>query len=456
VPKFAPWPFAGLSVQRPPGFGWSWGNSGVEERTKMRRTNRAALAVACAASLALSACGDDGGSDGGGGGGAASGGTIKLGYLTSLSGAASAGFTGLEGGANARLEAYKAEGGKCADTDFEVVMGDDTSNPQGALTAAQKLVQQDKVYAVLPSSSFLTGAAQYLTTQASGTPVVGAGFDASPQWQDEKIRNMFTAVGSVDYNKVATTFGDYWSALGGTKAAVVAFDTQSSSSAALGGVQSAENAGLERGYVNVNVPFGTSDVGAIVLGIKESGADVAYLPLTPDTAFAIVGGLKQAGVEMKSVLLATGYGADLLKSDPAVQAAQGVGFLTAYAPTELETEATQAQSEALKQYAGSESGIPSFSESMGWLTTDLFLHGLELAGCDASQEEFIDSLRSDASWDANGLLGEPTDFSQYGDIAGGNGPGNCVYVSILEERTFVPDENAKPACGELLDETVER
>src|SRR5215207_8391856 len=26
VPKWAPWPLAGLSVQRPPGFGWSWGN----------------------------------------------------------------------------------------------------------------------------------------------------------------------------------------------------------------------------------------------------------------------------------------------------------------------------------------------------------------------------------------------------------------------------------------------
>src|SRR5215218_461756 len=420
----------------------------------MRRTNRVGLAAVAVATLTLTACGGD--DDGGSGGGGQAAGPIKLGVITSLSGPVSAGFVGVEEGIDARLQAYKAEGGDCADTDFEVVMGDDTSTPQGALTAAQKLVQQDKVYAVLPSSSFLTGAAQYLTTQASGTPVVGASFDASPQWQDEKSRNMFSAVGSVDYNKVATTFGDYWSALGGTKAAVVAFDTQSSSNAALGGVQSAENAGLERGYVNVNVPFGTSDVGAIVLGIKESGADVAYLPLTPDTAFAIVGGLKQAGVEMKSVLLATGYGADLLKSDPAVQAAQGVGFLTAYAPTELETEATQAQSEALTEYAGSESGIPSFSESLGWLTTDLFLHGLEKAGCDASQEEFIDTLRSDATWDANGLLGEPTDFSKYGDIAGGNGPGNCVYVSILEERTFVPDENAKPFCGELLDETVER
>jgi ABC-type branched-subunit amino acid transport system substrate-binding protein len=422
----------------------------------MRRTNRAALAVACAASLALSACGDDGGSDGGGGGESAAGGTIKLGYLTSLSGAASAGFTGLEGGANARLEAYKAAGGECADNDFEIVMGDDTSNPQGALTATQNLIQQEEVYAVLPSSSFFYGAGQYAGTQASGTPFIGASFDGGEQWQNEEYRNLFTAIGSVDYNKVAGTYGDYWSELGGTKAAAVAFDTPSSSGAALAAVQGAEDAGLDRGYVNVNVPFGTTDVGAIVLGIQESGADVLYLPLTPDTAFAIVGGLKQAGVDIKSVLLATGYGADLLKSEPAVQAAQGVGFVTTYAPTELETEATQAQSEALTEYAGSESGIPSFSEAMGWLTTDLFLHGLELAGCDASQEEYIDSLRDDASWDAGGLLGEKNDFSQYGNIAGGTGPGNCFYVSILQERTFVPDENAKPICGELLDETVQR
>jgi len=413
----------------------------------MRRTNQVLAGVMCAAMLAVSGCGGD--SDDSGSDDSSAGGTVKLGYLTSLSGAASAGFTGVEDGAKARLEAYKADGGKCASTTFDMVMGDDASSPQGALTATQKLVQQDKVFAVLPASSFFFGAGQFAGTTASTTPFMGASFDGGPQWLNEDYKNLFTATGSVDFPKVADTYGKYWTSLGATKAAAVSFDTASSSSAALSVLQSAEEAGIPTGYSNVKVPFGSTDVGPIVLGIQQSGADVLYLPTTPDTAFAIIGGLKQAGVELKSVLLATGYGADLLKSEPAVQAGQGAGFLTVSAPTELGGEAETYQSDSLIKYADATSPIPSFSQQMGWLTTDLFLHGFELADCKASQADVISQLRGSSDWDANGLFGGPTDFSSYGDIAGGNGPGNCIYVSILEGSKFTPDPAAAPLCGEL-------
>src|SRR5215207_3837560 len=225
----------------------------------MRRTHRVGLALACATALALSACGsDDDDEDGGGGGQAASDGPIKLGYLTSLSGPAAASFGGIEEGANARLSAYAEEGRDCSDTEFEVVMGDDASSPQGALAGVQNLVQQEEVYAVLPSSSAFYGAGEWAGTQGSGTPFVGASFDGGPQWQNEDYRNLFTATGANDYEKVADTYGQYWSDLGGTKAAVVAFDTPSSSGAALAAVQGAESAGLDRGYVNVSVPFGST------------------------------------------------------------------------------------------------------------------------------------------------------------------------------------------------------
>jgi len=174
----------------------------------MRRTNRVALAVACAAALAaLSACGSDSG--GGGGEGQSAGGTIKIGILTSMSGSASAGFTGVEDGAQARLDAYKDSGGKCADTDFQLVTGDDTSSPEGALTATQNLVQQQKVFAVLPSSSFFYGAGQYAGTQASGTPFVGAGFDGGPQWQNKDYTNLFASTGSVSPSTITRSVTGY-------------------------------------------------------------------------------------------------------------------------------------------------------------------------------------------------------------------------------------------------------
>lgn len=83
-----------------------------------------------AAVLVLAACG------GGSAGADNTSGPVKVGVLTSLSGAAGAHYAGTESGVKARFAAYKAAGGKCASRGFDVVMADDQSTPQGALTAA--------------------------------------------------------------------------------------------------------------------------------------------------------------------------------------------------------------------------------------------------------------------------------------------------------------------------------
>ncbi|WP_327100550.1 ABC transporter substrate-binding protein [Nocardia vinacea] len=409
----------------------------------MRRVGAIAAWV-CAAMFLVPACGS-----GGSGGPGNTSGPVKVGVLTSLSGAATANYAGTEPGVKARFAAYQAANGKCAARGFDVVMGDDQSTPQGALTAAQKLVQQDHVYAVLPVSTYFYGAGQYAGTQASKTPFLGAGFDGGEQWFNPKYDNLFAATGGTDYNKTATTLGDYWKKIGGTKAAVLSYNTPSATKSAEGAALSAEHAGLTRGYVNIRIPFGTTDVGPYVLGIKESGADVLYAPVIPDTGFALMTGLRQAGVEMKSVLLATGYGADLLKSPPAIAAGQGVGFMTSFAPTEMNTEATRAFSAALKQHAGSETGIPSFSMAVGWVSADLLIEGLEKAGCNAGQEQLMSALRTDKTWTAGGLFPKPADFENRGSYSVGS-PGNCTFISILRGDKFVPDTNGAPACGEQI------
>src|SRR5207244_8376553 len=74
----------------------------------------------------------------------------------------------------------------------------------------------------------------------------------------------------------------------------------------------AKAAGLKSGYVTTTLPFGVTDVGPVVLGIKNSGSDGLYLPLDSDTNFAIVTALQQNNVKMRSNVLATGYSQDLL------------------------------------------------------------------------------------------------------------------------------------------------
>lgn len=123
--------------------------------------------------------------------------------------------------------------------------------------------------------------------------------------------------------------------------------------------------------------------------------------------------------------------------------------MTSYAPVETDTEATQAWSAALKKYAKSASGIPSFSQAVGWISADLLLHGLEKAGCTASQEELMTALRADRTWTAGGLFPKPADFADKGSYSVG-GPGDCTFVSLLEGEKFVPDPAGAPACGEQI------
>ncbi len=417
----------------------------------MRTRTRTLVGATCALLLALTACGTDDEEPGAAGGGAentgsASGGSqnVKIGILTPLSGPAAATYgTNARTGVEARLAAYAEEGGQCADVEFEVVEADDTSNPAGALASAQRLVQQEDVYAILSTSPFTFGGIQFLTTQASDIPVLGDATDQNPGWR-EPGNNLFQSQAVPDPAHVFGQLGEYFSAIGGTTFAGASFPVQASQAALESAAESAEAAGLEVGYTNTEVPFGTSDVGAIVLGIRDSGADVLYLPITFDTALAVVEGLRQADVELKGIVAATGYGNDLLESEPAVAAAQGVSFSLGYAPAALETEATERLASAVRDQ-GIESGIPAYAMASGWFNADLLLHGLELAGCDAPRADFVAALDQDSTWDAGGLYPNPIDYTtaEIDQV--------CQYFVTLEGEEFVPVEDASPACGERID-----
>ncbi|WP_409332515.1 ABC transporter substrate-binding protein [Trujillonella humicola] len=399
--------------------------------------------MACASALVLSACGSDdeaaGGGSGSGGGGNAAGGTVEVGILTALSGPGAAAAAGSIRGAEARFAAYD---GECSDLDFTIVQADDTSSAQGALAGAQKLIQQDDVYAMINVSAFFYGASPFLTSQASGTPVIGGAWDGAQEWSATDD-NLFNSGFVPNYEIVYSQAGDFLADQGATKAAGIAYVSPSSQAGLENGLASVEAAGIEIGYTNNSVQFGSTDVGPLVLGILDSGADAVYTTINFDTSLALVAGLKQAGWD-GTFISPTGYGADLLASAPAVEIGQGVIFSNAFTPVESGTEATQALSEAL-QAEGNESGIPGFYESQGWFGADLFLHGLEQAGCDATQEELISTLQQTDDWDAGGLYPRPIPqtTTEYDE--------QCSFYLTLEGDGFVPLNDGEPFCGTPVD-----
>jgi len=366
--------------------------------------------------------------------------------ITSLTGPYSSNFTTLEKGVKARLAVANAEGGVNGHK-LTYVMADDTSTPAGALAATKRLIQQDKVYGILDGSPIFYAAAS--EAKAQSMPVTGVSFDGGPEWHDKSYTTFFDAYGYADYSIAATTMTDFFKTQGCAKVGSIGNIGLSSGLAAIAAVDAAGEGGLQKGFLDSKLPLTSTDAGPDVIAIKNSGTDCLYLPLTPSLAFSVVAGLRQAGATMKSVVLATGYGGDILASKAGVQAAQGIIFSSSESPVEAMTAATKAFQEALAKYAG-ETGVPRFGEYVGWTIADLFVYGLKQAGGDASQAQFVSNLRASKTWDAGGLYSQPTDFADPAPVAGGVGPGNCTNMVKLQDRTFVPIEGAMPVCGSVI------
>ena len=142
--------------------------------------------------------------------------------------------------------------------------------------------------------------------------------------------------------------------LGAKKVAAIGYGASPSSSETAKAVENfgAPAVGLEGVYLNNTLEFGSTDVGPIVLGIKNSGADAVYLPLDSNTNFAIVQALQQNGVKTKANVLATGYSQDLLDQPIAKTITPNDVMQSSYKPIELGGPAIKTFVDNLKKYGG--------------------------------------------------------------------------------------------------------
>lgn len=403
----------------------------------MRRQLGECAVLVVAACTALAACGSSGGS--GSGSTSASSGPIKIGVVTDLTGAASSGFTTNVKGIEAYVDRINAAGGVHG-RKITYVVGDTTSTPTGALTAVQNLVQNDHVFAIVENSSVFYGAEAYLLQ--AGVPVVGSAIDG-PEWTDPKNTNLFAAAGVNNTAYMSVAQGRFMKSQGVTKCASIGYSSSvSSQNAATGFIRSCEAAGLKSGYLNNQVPFGSTDVGPIALAMKAAGVDGLYLPVVPNTAFALVVALHQLGVNLKSILLATGYGGDLLASPIGVQLGQGLEFATIGAPAEANTPATMQRAADLAKVGVT--GSPTFAEQEAYLTMSAFVAGLKAAGPSPTPQSFMTAMSRITNFDADGLLApEKIDFHNYAPSSG------CLWVAKLVGKAFSVVAGT-PICAPLV------
>jgi ABC-type branched-subunit amino acid transport system substrate-binding protein len=412
----------------------------AHKKAKLLAAAAAVVMVAAACSSSSKSGSTTGGTVGSSGSGGAGGNkTYTIGIITDVTGPGASSNKSTVTGAQAGV-VYATRNG----INLKLVVGDDATSPTQALTAAQKLVQQDHVFAVLLNSAVGFGATNYLT--AHNIPVVGAAEDG-PEWIT--AMNMFSTYGAIHTNHVTTTAGLLFKMLGATTIGTLGYSiSPSSSESAKATAESAKAVGLKVGYVNASFPFGSTNVGPVTLAMKSAGVDAFYAGVDPNTGFALVTGLRQAGVPLKVAFLPTGYGADTTQAGPgALSEAQNVYFGSTFEPVEMHTAATEQFQKDLA--AAGIAGEPTSIDYNAYTAIGLLVRGLKAAGGNPTQASLIEALSQIHDWNALGLYGSRTmDINDRVNITAG--VDNCEWFAKLVGNGFQLVPGAEPLCGKLV------
>ncbi|MBL7490702.1 ABC transporter substrate-binding protein [Frankia sp. AgB1.9] len=403
----------------------------------MRRNRNRLLVSAVALAAAATACGSAGspGAPTATTTSVPSKGTYTIGVLSDITGPASSVHGSTPGGIKAGV-ALAARGGYT----IKYVLADTQTTPAGTLAAAQMLVTQKHVLAVIANSALTFAASDYLT--AHNVPVIGPAEDAS-EWITAK--NMFSIYGALHPTWVATTVGAFFKMEGVTRLASLGYAVPTSSLASETWAASARAAGVDVAYLNSKFPLGSTDVGPTVLAMKNAGVDGLVMSVQPNTAFALITALRDQGVRLKVALIPTGYGGDLTQAGPgAVQAAQGVYFLLGFEPVEMRTAATKQFVSDLR--TGGVTGEPTFAQYQGYVSMALLVEALKGTGGGVTQQTLLAALANIHDFSAAGLYGDHRlDVNDREHAV--NGVDNCTWIVKLNGKVFEPVKGASPICG---------
>lgn len=398
---------------------------------------RASAFVAGVAALVMSCSGGGGSSKSSSSSSGAANKTFTVGLLVDNTGIAASGQKHVEDGMKAAIHLVAQDG-----YTIKYVVADTQSNPSAALSAAQKLVQQQHVTAVIAHSALFFAAAPYLTKQ--GIPVIGAAQDG-PEWTTSK--NMFAVYGALHTEKVTETAGKLFKLLGVTTVGALGYSiSPSSAEAAKGAGVSAQAAGLRAGYINSKFPFGSTNVAPVAQAMKSAGVDGVTPDVDPNTSFALIQALRNIGAHVKAFVLPIGYGGDLLQAGPGtLKTAQNVYFQLQYEPIEMHTPATKKFAAALKATGGTDApGLPTYD---GYASILMLVQGLQGAGANPSHASLIAALSKIHDFNPGGLFGDhPLDPNDRVN----NGDGNCTWTTKLVGDAFQPVKGADPICGAII------
>lgn len=359
---------------------------------------------------------------------------IRLGLLLSDSGETRGIWQGMRGGIEARLGVANDQGGVHG-REITYTWRDDESNLNMNASAARALVERDNVFALLEGSTVVSGSAQYLAD--NHVPV--AGIAQESVWSANSNMISYANLVPPPNSPTRDTIGRYASAVGG-QSAVIMINSQYQASVQ-GGRQIAES--LLGGGVTVvkTLDYSSTNIAPSRLAqrIAETGADVLVGAVPSEDFAEVYAATRQAGIPLAAAISVSGLGQGLVDTyGPRIS---GASYYTSVIPLDVASPAHQTYLAAMARYAPNQS--PGEEKSLeAYITTDLLVTGLEMAGACPTREGLLAALRSLDAYKGAGMLSAPVDLTEgFGRL-----PACYTFVQVNKAGTGFEVAPHNPIC----------
>lgn len=413
----------------------------------MRRQAVRLVGLVAVAVLATGGCAAEQKAAGGPGAGGAAGAagvtatTIKVGGVLTKTSASGYSTKDAEIGAKARFQRANDAGGVHGRTIEFIGAEDDNQDAAKGDAAAKKLVQKDRVFALVPVHGPNFGGATFLEQQ--GVPWFG--WATGPQWCGTTTGFGYNGCLAPKPGAGSQTWWGNQMAefIGGSEGKSVYVQTSDSSGSKYGGntiSQSFAAAGFKLVGLNSGLPAAAPPPDWLpyvnkIMTSDDGGPPDLVVSIIAGTKFnvGLYGALKKAGYK-GLVSDATSYDAAILADPATAQALEGVIAAPMFEPFESDApEIAQLKADVEKVAPGT---VLTQHLAIGYWSADIFLKVLEETGKDLTRERFLAAANGSFAYENPGFgrIRYPKDHTE---------PNGCGALVQLEGGTFKVAKNMK-------------
>lgn len=328
-------------------------------------------------------------------------------------------------GVQAYFDMVNAKGGVFGHKLKLVAQLDDQSQASRNVQGVRSLVEEKKVFAVLPVATIIFAGATYLAQK--GVPTFG--WNINPEWT--KGPNLFGQRGSYTCFTCAGPWLPYVAQQAGAKkVAILSYTTPSSALCAEGQENGFKKYGMDVAYKDTSLNFGFTDLSTDVQAMKDKGVNFVSTCMDVNGNINVGKALKQAGVNDVTVYSPEGYDPGIMKKF--AKDLEGYRFGSAFVPFEAAKDSKGMTTfvKAMKKKGYS----PNELELAGWIDADLLVTGIKASGKNFTRQSVIDNINKISSYTADGILA-PVDWT----IAHtGQSKDDCTAALEAKNGKFVP------------------